>query len=83
MEKDTGDGGMTIKRKLQIVLDVAMIVLLPFLMSYQLIGEATHEWFGIGMFLLLVFHHLLNLQLPLRRIGTNFDQRDYIFYCFF
>ena len=53
---------MTIKRKLQIVTDVAMIVLLPFLMSYQLIGEATHEWFGIGMFLLLVFHHLLNLH---------------------
>lgn len=62
MEKDIGDGGMTIKRKLQIVTDVAMIVLLPFLMSYQLIGEATHEWFGIGMFLLLVFHHLLNLH---------------------
>lgn len=38
-----------------------MILLLPLLMSYQLIGEATHEWLGIGMFLLLVFHHLLNL----------------------
>lgn len=53
---------MTIKRKLQIVTDVAMIGLLPFLMSYQLIGEATHEWLGIGMFLLLVFHHILNLH---------------------
>lgn len=62
MGKDIGDGGMTIKRKLQIVTDIVMTILLPLLMSYQLIGEATHEWIGIGMFLILVFHHLLNQQ---------------------
>lgn len=39
-----------------------MTVLLPLLMAYQLIGEAVHEWIGIGMFLLFLSHHLLNLQ---------------------
>lgn len=51
---------MTAKRKFQIAIDMMMIVLLPLLMSYQLIGEAVHEWLGICMFLLFLCHHLLN-----------------------
>lgn len=42
---------MTLKRKIQILLDIVMVVSLPFLMAYQLIGEAAHEWLGICMFL--------------------------------
>lgn len=53
---------MAKKRKFQIVVDIVMIAMLPFLMAYQLIGEAAHEWLGICMFLLLIFHHLLNLH---------------------
>lgn len=37
-----------------------MVVLLPFLMTYELIGEATHEILGIAMLVLVVAHHLLN-----------------------
>ena len=37
-----------------------MTVVLLFLMSYSLIGEALHEWFGIGMFALFILHHILN-----------------------
>ena len=46
-------------KKKQIV-DIAMVVLLPFLMTYELIGEATHEILGIAMLVLVVAHHLLN-----------------------
>lgn len=51
---------MTVKRKVQIVIDVIMTVLLPVLMSYSLIGEAIHEWAGIAMFMLVLLHHGLN-----------------------
>ena len=37
-----------------------MVVVLPFLMTYELIGEATHEILGIAMLVLVVAHHLLN-----------------------
>lgn len=37
-----------------------MTVMLLFLMAYSLIGEALHEWLGIGMLLLFVLHHILN-----------------------
>ena len=46
-------------KKKQIV-DIAMVVVLPFLMTYELIGEATHEILGIAMLALVVTHHLLN-----------------------
>ena len=34
--------------------------MLLFLMAYGLIGEAAHEWLGIGMFVLFIAHHILN-----------------------
>lgn len=51
---------MTIKRKLQIAIDLAMTVLLPLLMAYEMIGSAVHEWLGMAMFLLFILHHILN-----------------------
>ena len=38
-----------------------MVLLLPLLMAYSLVGEATHEYLGIGMFLLFIGHHILNI----------------------
>ena len=38
-----------------------MVLLLPLLMAYSLVGEAAHEYLGIGMFLLFVTHHILNI----------------------
>lgn len=37
-----------------------MTVVLLFLMAYELVGQATHEWLGITMFVLFVAHHVLN-----------------------
>ncbi len=50
------------KRKtiLKIVVDIGMTVMLLLLMTYELIGEAAHEWIGIGMFCLFLIHHILN-----------------------
>lgn len=49
-----------LRRKLKIILDFLMTVLLPLLMAYQLIGEVAHEWLGMAMFVLFICHHLLN-----------------------
>ena len=48
------------KTILKIVVDIGMTVMLLLLMTYELIGEAAHEWLGIGMFVLFVIHHILN-----------------------
>ena len=41
--------------------DLALIVVLLLLMGYSLIGEEIHEWLGIGILLLLIFHHAINV----------------------
>lgn len=45
---------------LRIITDILMTVILLFLMAYSLVGEALHEWLGIGMFVLFILHHVLN-----------------------
>lgn len=47
-------------QKVRMSIDLAMIVTLPLLMAYSLIGEAAHEYLGIVMFLLFLSHHILN-----------------------
>lgn len=48
------------KQKVKIAVDILMTLALLFLMPYELIGEAVHEWIGAGMFLLFILHHILN-----------------------
>ena len=42
------------------MIDFLMTISLLLLMSYSLIGEAVHEWVGMGMFLLFILHLVLN-----------------------
>lgn len=42
--------------------DVLMTLALLFLMGYQFWGETAHEWIGVGMFVLFILHHFLNLN---------------------
>ena len=49
------------KKHIRILVDCGMVLLLPLLMAYSLVGEAAHEYLGIGMFLLFVSHHILNI----------------------
>lgn len=53
---------MTSKKIFQIIVDLAMTAMLPVLMAYALVGEATHEWVGISMFILFITHHILNYR---------------------
>lgn len=46
--------------KVKISIDAAMTLALLLLMAYGLVGEAAHEWIGMGMFALSVVHHVLN-----------------------
>ena len=48
------------KTVVKVSADFAMTVLLLLLMTYELIGQAAHEWIGIAEFALFVFHHILN-----------------------
>lgn len=48
------------KQAFQRMIDLLMSIGLILLMSYQRIGEATHEWLGVIVFLLFFLHHLLN-----------------------
>lgn len=53
---------MTNKRRIQIIVDMPMTILLPLLMAYEMIGQAIHEWIGAAMFLLFIVHHILNYR---------------------
>lgn len=48
------------KMILKLAVDVAMTAALFLLMAYELVGQAAHEWIGMGMFLLFILHHILN-----------------------
>ncbi|KIR03644.1 hypothetical protein P261_02459 [Lachnospiraceae bacterium TWA4] len=50
------------KKKIRIIVDVLMTILMPLLMAYSLVGEVLHEWFGITIFILFIVHHILNYQ---------------------
>lgn len=47
---------------LKIITDVTMTAVLLLLMAYSLVGEAAHEWLGVGIFVLFVLHHILNVK---------------------
>lgn len=48
------------KRRIKIAVDAAMTFILLLLMAYERVGQATHEWLGVGSFLLYLLHHFLN-----------------------
>lgn len=47
-------------KAIKMIADACMTVLLLCLTAYQVTGEVLHEWFGIGMTVLLILHHILN-----------------------
>ena len=42
------------------IVDIAMTILLLCLMAYQVTGEMLHEWIGMAMTFLVIFHQYLN-----------------------
>ena len=47
-------------KKARKYIDIMMVLLMPFLMAYSLIGENIHEVLGICMFALFIAHHVIN-----------------------
>ena len=47
-------------KKVRMTIDILMVILLPLLMAYSLIGENIHELIGICMFALFIAHHVIN-----------------------
>lgn len=47
-------------KKIKITIDIVMVILLPMLMAYSLIGEKFHELIGTVMFILFITHHVMN-----------------------
>ena len=47
-------------KKARMIIDILMILIMPLLMAYSLIGENIHEVLGIGMFALFIAHHVIN-----------------------
>lgn len=50
------------KNKIRVAVDCGMVILLPLLMAYSLVGETAHEYLGIFMFLLFLTHNILNIK---------------------
>lgn len=46
--------------KIKIIIDILLTAALLFLMPYEMVGEAAHEWIGVGMLVILIIHHILN-----------------------
>ena len=44
----------------KVITDILMTAVLLLLMAYSLVGETAHEWLGVGMFALVILHHVLN-----------------------
>lgn len=53
---------MKAKQIVRTIIDVGMLLTLLCLMAYQVTGEALHEWFGVGMTVMLIVHHILNIR---------------------
>ncbi len=53
---------MSKKAICRILVDLLMTVALLFLMTYNMLGDAFHEWLGAGMLVLFLLHHILNFK---------------------
>ena len=59
-------------KKVRMIVNIAMTVVLLCLMAYTLVGETAHEVLGTVMFILFIIHHILNRYTFLPRIsGTS------------
>ncbi len=45
---------------LKVVTDFCMTAVLIVLMTYELVGQAVHEWLGLFLFVLFILHHIWN-----------------------
>lgn len=51
---------MGVRKNVRITVDMMMVILLPVLMAYSLVGETLHEVAGTALFILFIIHNFLN-----------------------
>lgn len=64
------DGAVKSAVKVRMMVDVCLLVMLPVLMAEILTGQEFHEWLGTAMAVVLILHHLLNINW-LKNIGKG------------
>ena len=64
------------KIKLKICIDILMTAALLFLMPYELVGKAAHEWIGTEIFLLFILHHILNRKWTAHMFKGKYVSQD-------
>lgn len=47
-------------KSVRTVIDILMILIMPLLMAYSLVGETLHEIIGTAIFVLFITHHVIN-----------------------
>jgi hypothetical protein len=53
---------MTVRLMVRLIIDFVMMVLMLFALSYRIIGDVSHEWIGVSLFVLFVVHTTINFR---------------------
>jgi hypothetical protein len=53
---------MTVRLAARLIIDFVMMVLILFALSYRIIGDVSHEWIGVSVFILFVVHTIINYR---------------------
>ena len=65
------------KKNIRVLVDIGMVVLLPLLMAYSLIGEKFHEIIGTVMTILFVTHLIRNRKWIAAFLKGNYNVRRF------
>ena len=49
-------------KKLRIIIDIIMFILIIILMGYHITDNKIHEYIGITIFVLFIIHHIINYR---------------------
>ena len=49
-------------KKLRIIIDIIMFILIIILMGYHITDNKIHEYLGIIPFILFIIHHIINYR---------------------
>lgn len=69
------------ERKVKPFIDSIMFVLIVMLMGYHMFGEVVHEWIGLVLGIIFVFHLVLNRKWFFGLMKGKYSYRRYLFLC--
>jgi hypothetical protein len=66
---------MTMRLIIRLIIDFVMIILMLFALSYRIIGDVSHEWIGVSLFILFVMHNIINFRWYRQMFKGRYDFR--------